>query len=316
MYKPTVVCFLLSVVFCTCKSSEDIAPSSQNTSSGWGPGSGASSMLVYLVSKAPHLKLFTLDATIGGTISNDSVDVNIPPGIFVDPAGNPCSGNIHLRLLTIRSISDMMYGGITNVSSDGELVISDGMIYLEAVDDSNHMLKIAPGSSYSVTFPLYEGSNTFFGGTRRSVSNQVLWDAWHSPSVQKYNDSSLVTGIDSLFKFCSLGRRMDGASMADITVFVPPGFTNVNTECFLRYSDARAAAYLPSNPDLKAFSTRGAYYKVIAGRSVKLICCASKNNKFYYQVKTIAAIADDQTVTMDNMVEISEVNLQSVIAAF
>jgi len=99
-------------------------------------------------------------------------------------------------------------------------------------------------------------------------------------------------------------------------VLVPAGFTNKNTDCFLKYTDVNAGAYIPSNMSLKAFSTRGAYYQVAAGKSVKLICCARKSNKFYYQVKTVGTIADNQVVTMDNMVEISESNLQSVIAAF
>lgn len=191
------------------------------------------------------------------------------------------------------------------------------MLYLEAVDDGNNKLRIAPGSSYSVFFPSYTGSNTFFRGTKRSITtNQILWDSWDAKVVQKLDSGTLVTGIDSLFTFCSLGRRMDATSMTDITIFVPAGFTNLNTECLLRYTDARAVAYVPSNPDLRAFSTRSSYYRVIAGRSVKIMCCGTRNNKFYYQVKTISAIADDQVVTMDNMVEISEANLQSVIAAF
>lgn len=317
MYKTTVVCLLSGFVFSTCKSSEDMAPAPQNQVPEWVAGPVTSDMMSYLLAKAPLSNSFTLDASTGGVISHDSIDINIPPGVFQNAAGNQVSGNITLKLQTIRSIAEMIYSGVTTVGRNNELLISAGMFRLEAYDAGNNKLKLAPNASISAIFPSYESSNRVFKGIERNgPNNKVLWDTWDSTGVQKLNSSSLLTGIDSLFKYCNLDRYMNGTSLTDITVLVPAGFTNKNTDCFLQYTDANAAAYIPSNVGLKAFSTHGGYYKVVAGKSVKLICCARKNNKFYYQVKTIAAIVDDQIVTMDNMVEISESNLQSVIAAF
>jgi hypothetical protein len=212
----------------------------------------------------------------------------------------------------------MIYSGVTTVVGTAELLISDGMFKLEAYDSSgNNKLKLKQGSTLSVTFPAFDNNNEVFMGREPSGrNNKVEWDRWDSTGVKRMNNNTLVTGLDSLFKYCNLDRFMNQTPLTDITVNTPSGFTNKNTECFMKYTGENASAYIPANSSLKAFSTSGAYYKVVEGRSAKVICFAKRDGKFYYQVKTVSSIVTNQTLTIDNMAETTEANLQAVIAAF
>jgi len=182
----------------------------QNTAPEWVASSVTSDMMGYLLSKAPAINNFNLDASTGGVITHDSIDINIPPAAFRDVAGNPVSGNVILKLQTVSSTSDMIYTGVTGVSQKGELLISAGMFRLEVYNTAGDKLKLAKGTTISAVFPKYDASNIAFKGFERGeTNNKVLWNTWDSTAVQKFGDNSLVTGIDSVFKFGGLGRLMD-----------------------------------------------------------------------------------------------------------
>ncbi len=317
MKKIILLTGLCAIVLFSCKKKED-KPVDTDTTPQWENTNATSDIMTYLNSKAPAFNSFIVESITGATIMNDSVEVVIPADAFAFANGTPYNGAVNVKMQTIRSTKDMIYSGVTTVSGGGDLLISDGMFKLEAYDSSNsNKLKLRTGSTISATFPAFNNSNEVFKGREPAGrNNKVEWDRWDSAGVKRMNNNTLVTGLDSLFKYCNLDRFMNGTPLTDITVTTPAGFTNKNTDCFLKYVGENSSAYIPSNFSLKAFSTKGAYYKVVEAKSIKVICYSKKDGKFYYQIKTIASIVTDQTLAMDTMAETTEANLQAVIAAF
>jgi len=307
---------LATTVLFSCKDkTKDPEPTSDTTPQ-WSTSVTKSDMMIFLNSKAPAFNSFTMDAAMGGTITNDSVKVTFPGSAFANANGSPYTGTVTLKIQTIRSIKDMIFSGVTTTASNDELIISDGMFKIEAYDGSNNPLKLKSGMEYSAEFPRFNPSNIVFEGNTTLGNNKIEWDEWDSVGIKRGQGATFIDGLDSLFKFCNLDRYMNETPLTDITVSTPAGYTNVNTECFMKYTGENASAYIPSNATLKKFSTQGAHYKVVVGRGAKIICFAKKDGKFYYDIQTIGTIVANQAVSITTMTETTEANLLAIIAAF
>jgi hypothetical protein len=312
----SVLC--VSLLYSCKKNTEDHStPNTPDNSAKWETGAVTSDMMTFLNSKAPAFNPYTVNSATTATFTNDGIIVTLPPNVFVNANGTPYVGTINIRMQTIIGTADMIYSGITTVASNDQLLVSDGMFKLEAYDASSNKLKLKQGASFIVTFPAYHDDNKVFkGGEIVGKSNKVEWSEWDSTDVKRNGSITLVVGLDSIFKYCNLDRFMTGTPLTDITVTTASGFTNKNTECFLKYVGENASAYIPAKGTIKAFSTVGNdAYRVVQNKSAKIICFAKKDGKFYYQIKTIT-IGANETLAMDNMVETTETNLEAIISAF
>jgi hypothetical protein len=272
-----------------------------------------------LADKAPAINSFTIASASNATITNDSISVTFNANSFADENGNPYNGTVTIKMQTIRNIAGMIYSGVTT-TSNGEMLISDGMFRLEAYGNSNKPLKLKNGSSISVNLLADEfdpDSEVFIGTIRNDSENEVEWSLWpDSTAVGQSALGTTISGIDKLFTWCNLDQLMNGTPLTNITVTVPAGFSSANTQCFFKYSGENAGAYLSPNPTLRAFSTEGSYYKVIQGREAKILVMAVKDEKTYYQTVSTGAITANQVIDIASLIETSEENLHAVIAAF
>jgi hypothetical protein len=320
MKKLILASSIFALALFSCKKDKETVTNNTNTNNNtptWEAGDYKSDMMVFLNANAPAFNAYTVNAATGGTFTNDSITITIPANVFVNANGSSYSGTINLKMQTIRGIEDMIYSGITTLAGNGELLISDGMFKLEAYDESNNKLKLKQGSTIVVSFPDFAPGNMAFKGTETPGVNKIEWNVWDSVDIKQGGAAStFLVGLDSIFKYVNLDRMMNETPLTDITVTIPLGFTNKNADCFIKYVGEDAAAFLPSKNNIKAFTTLGGNYKVVQNRAAKIICMAKKDGKFYYQVKNISAIAANQTMAMDNLVETTENNLRAVIASF
>lgn len=306
---------LATTVFFSCKDKTKDPEPTKEAFVEWSTTTTTSDMMTYLNGKAPAFNTYTLDATTGGTITNDSVMVNFSAGSFVNADWTPYMGIATIKMQTIRTIKDMIYSAVTTTASNGELIISDGMFKVEVYDSSSNVLNLKFGRKYSAEFPRFNADNIAFEGIPSSGKNRIEWERWDSTGIRGQK-STTITGLNKIFTFCNLDRYMNETPLTDITISTPNGYTNVNTECFMKYTGEIASAYIPSNATLKKFTTQGAYYKVVVGRGAKIICFAKKDGKFYYDIQTISSIAANQTLNITTMTETTEANLQTIIASF
>lgn len=311
--------FSTALIFNSCKEKETKNDNPIDTTPQWSSNYSQSDVLKDIISNAPPVNVYTLNGSSGGTVTNDSVSVIFPADALLNGAGNLYSGTVKVKVQTIRKVSQMLYSGITAISG-GEMLLSDGMIKLEVTDSANNKLKLAPGKTISMEFEAtnFDPNQKFFGGKKTTNDdNKVDWDEWDSTGTKRRNGpGTSVSGIDSIFDYGNLDRYMNQTPLTDITVTTPSGFTNLNTECFIKYTGENSSAYIPSNFTLKAFSTQGAYYKVVQGRAAKIIVFAKKDGNYYYEIITISSISANHSVSASNLQQTTLAGLNAIIASF
>ncbi|MBC7425363.1 MAG: hypothetical protein H7321_02410 [Bacteroidia bacterium] len=316
MKKSIFIASVICISLYACKKDKIETPPAANIETQWESSPAAPSVRAIMEAAAPEMVTKPITVSTGGIIESDSISIFIPPSAFTLENGSPYEGSAIVKMVTIRNIDDMLRSRVTTVADNGELLLSSGMFKMEAFDTlGTNKLKLK--TSVVITFPRAANNNEFFYDTKPAGrDNKAEWEKWDSVGVKRGNNNTSVTGNIKLFTYCNLDRFMNETPLTDITIKTPAGFTNVNTECFVRYTGEASAAYIPSNFSLKAFSTKSAYYKVVQGRSMKVICYAKKDSKFYYQIVNIASISADHQETISTMIETTESGLQAIIDTF
>ncbi len=102
----------------------------------------------------------TISSAAGGIVTNNGAIINFPANAFVTAAGAPYTGNIKVYATwidpTAPNLPLVVPGDLRGVnSSNGEYLLkSYGMVGAELKDDNGNTLKIAPGKTASITFPI------------------------------------------------------------------------------------------------------------------------------------------------------------------
>lgn len=116
-------------------------------------------------------QIFTVQTDKDTVISGAQGSViYLPPNAFVDKNGNPVIDNVSIELAEGFTIKDMLLSNLTT-SSNGEPLISDGMIYINATANGEDVF-VNPESKPYVQIPtkkrqdgmmLYQGERDFMG---------------------------------------------------------------------------------------------------------------------------------------------------------
>ena len=285
----------------------------------WTNGPAISEVLNDLKQFEPHDNEYTLNASTGGTVTNEGIAAIFPADAFALENGTPYTGTVTIKMQTINSVSDMLFSGITATAA-GELILSDGMLKINARDNSNNKLVLAAGKTFSLEFQnatLDPDQKLFIGEEVTNDENTVQWDS--TDIKGRGGEIGGGVGIDNigqLFEFCNLDRWMNETPLTDISVSTPTGYTNVNTECFMKYTGENSAAYIPSNFSLQKFSTIGGHYQVVQGRAAKILVIAKVGSSYFYQTENIAAIGANHQVTITSMVGTTLTGLKTIIENF
>ncbi|MFT5723964.1 MAG: hypothetical protein ACI9JN_001081 [Bacteroidia bacterium] len=98
------------------------------------------------------------DATTGGTISFESVSIDMGSG-FVTESGTTYTGNVNVNGAyidpTADDINEIMPGSLRAISTDGEsLLASFGMMVVELTDDNGNKLQLAEGNTAEISSPI------------------------------------------------------------------------------------------------------------------------------------------------------------------
>jgi hypothetical protein len=300
----------------------------------WSATPVTSEISKFLATTAINADSITIKSTDGGTVTNNGISVDIPVNAFAKADGSAFSGNALIKLQTIRTVKDMVYSGITAVSDKG-LLESGGMINILAYDSERKPLKLNTGITLTANFPVgpftFGFPSVFKGQPVTANANKITWSLWGTlgpdgitigPVATPFPNSNgigpvIVTGLDAIFTWTNLDSYITSASpLTDITVTLPNGFSNLNTECCFNYAGINSCSYLYANAPLKAFSTKGSSYKVIKGRAANVIVLAKRNGLLYAQVISIAKIGDDQTVNADNLKETTADGIKAILTNF
>lgn len=126
----------------------------------------------------PSMQKFEIDNNQTTRIVADKkTEILIPKDCFVDNHGNPVKGSIEMEVVEVFALADFITAGLATLSDD-KLLISNGMLYLDAKSASGNSLQIKDGAAISVSMPTMKDNNGFQmftgDGTNWTVDSSML----------------------------------------------------------------------------------------------------------------------------------------------
>lgn len=122
---------------------------------------------------------FTISAGSNQQVTGDKgIQLYIPANAFVDPDGNPVSGDVELELEEIYSPEAMVKTNATTETASGEPLITGGMFRVEARQDGRE-LRLPDSSSISVAMPARTNTG--------NIDRMRLWTSDRSARSQSPN---------------------------------------------------------------------------------------------------------------------------------
>jgi len=160
----TVILVFITVFSCAEKSNEQNLPSSINTDT-----------ITYSSfdnTSFREVQFFEINTNNENHIIGDKgTKVTIPKDCF-----GKIKGSVKIELIECYSIQDMLFNKLTTVTEKGEILASDGMIYLNAVSESGDTLEIASKKTIKVQMPTkkLDKEMKLFEGEQHS--NLISWN--------------------------------------------------------------------------------------------------------------------------------------------
>ncbi len=116
----------------------------------------------------PKVQTFTVDNTVPAKVVADKgTEVFIPENSFIDQNGKPVTGPVEVEIVEAFDLSDFLTSGLATMS-DGQLLISNGMMNIEAKADGVPV-SLKAGAELSIKMPTMsevEGFQMFTGDGR------------------------------------------------------------------------------------------------------------------------------------------------------
>jgi hypothetical protein len=162
---------------------------------------------------------FSFSAAKGTIIEGEKGTVlQIPANCFVDSKGNAVTGEISFLLQEAYSYSDMLFQNLSTVSN-GELLETGGMLFIEARDTIGNVLGIREGAEIiaamaSTAAQLPEMQS--FEGELDSTTNRINWVATNEPALTNdqnttiTNNRGVTTNQNRLYQRSTLNASLDG----------------------------------------------------------------------------------------------------------
>jgi hypothetical protein len=115
------------------------------------------------------------------------IELQFPDQAFADGLGNTVVGQITLSVQSFQSKTDFASAQLTSSTSNGDALISGGMLNVEA-KSGNANLRISDGKSYKIigNGPYEDGFRTFYG----VQGDQTTWSTYASSAQNGPNDNN------------------------------------------------------------------------------------------------------------------------------
>ena len=115
------------------------------------------------------------------------IELQFPDQAFADGLGNPVVGKITLSVQSFQSKTDFASAQLTSSTSNGDALISGGMLNVEA-KSGNANLRIGDGKSYKIigNGAYEDGFRTFYG----VQGEQTTWSTYTSSAQNGPNDNN------------------------------------------------------------------------------------------------------------------------------
>jgi len=250
---------------------------------------------------AEAVQLSIVDVSNWTSITGSGTEIWMGPGSFVDANGDPVTGNVDVELIVARDNKDMLMLNRPTVTSNGELLNSTGIIYINATQ-AGEQLQIANGLSTNMDASFGETWGVSIWNGDVTDNGEFVWIEdpvnaldFDSMGWYFYVDTIGWTNLDVLV---DLGQGV--LTGDDLSVVLPSGLNGGNSVVMMYFTSINSfASIYDSNQD--GTFTPG-YYEVPIGTTPKFVVVSMVNNTWsYYVSPTITITGPTTTVIVDNI---------------
>jgi hypothetical protein len=214
-------------------------------------------------------------------VSSSGLQCSIDTNSFLDDSGHIVRGKIAIETNLLIKKGDFIK--MSNPTSSGnKIMISGGAFFVNATNNGKQ-LRLAPDKKFTVqynvvnTFPalnLYNGD-----GSNIEKFNWIQ-------NADTVNGKNTVVSVSNSFEIvcnklnwmnCQYQFDTAGIKYTNISVTLPPTYTNFNTIAYLVFNDFNSVLGIYGNNKTRTFMIGG----VPVGRSVKVVTITKEGN-FYY----------------------------------
>ncbi len=244
----------------------------------------------FIAQNAPPVQQFIINANIGGTIYGlHGTILQIAPGAFMFPNGNPASGNVTVELIEVFSKKEIITSGAFTTSG-GVPIQSGGEVKINAWQGTQELELSGPGfiSAYIpagtnpiANMQLFTADEVSAGqdfDLRESIAVTIVADT-STPGPLLYNYLTFPPNLG----WTNCDQYMSNASsLVPYSVSIPAMFNQLNSLCYISFNDCSAVAHMYFfEPTINTFVC-GSYYRMPVGFDVTFIAISEINGQFYY----------------------------------
>lgn len=220
-------------------------------------------------------QIFNANGATSITVTGkDGTRIEFPAGIFVDEGGRPVTTDIRIELIEFLKISDMILNNLTTWSGR-KILETGGMAHITAWR-GNEMLSLAPGASYTITFPERDNGgpmSTFYGAGH----DHVDWTQGEAGQGvgQNVEDEKSIEGAYLSLKVSRLmwincDRFNDPDQTAPLAVKLTGG------------DKLHVFAILTSSRSVLSADYNGSFWKLPKNEKVFIVATSADKTKMYY----------------------------------
>jgi hypothetical protein len=256
--------------------------------------------------------------------TSNGFSVSFYSNTFTYPNGNPVNGNFTIEIIDALTKKEMMMLNRPTFTNDGQLLVSGGIIYLDAnqngqqlsINDSQPVMVSIPSNGFDA-MDFFDGS---LGG-----NNDFGWDLSLEDTVTivtmeedtTFNPNGQGNMFSYNFTMDSIGWincdyfYNSGDPLTEVNVVLPDGFNGSNSIVFIYYSNINSVANMHDYDNDSNFDL-GSGYSTPIGMDVTFVTISELDSMFYFNI-TNSTITDNHLEEINILTPVNEQDLQTII---
>lgn len=226
----------------------------------------------------------TVDVSNWTPITSSGAEIWIGPNSFVDATGNLVTGNIDVELIVALDNKEMLMLNRPTVTNNGELLISGGIIYINATQNGEQLQIDEPlNTSMPITMVGNPNSPLSVWNGDTTANGDFVWT--EDTTNILWADSSYVFGIDTI-GWTNLDVLADTGQGVitgdDLSVVLPSGLNGGNSSVMMYLTNINSFASISDYDQDGTFTAGG--YQIPIGTTPQFVVISMLNNVWSYYV--------------------------------
>lgn len=272
------------------------------------------------LNETTETQTFNSSSSTTNFISNKGISYTFGPNTFVYSNGSTVSGSFTIEIVEALTNKDMLLINKPTFTHDGELLVSGGVVYLNAtqngqqlsINDNSPVMVSIPTDNY-IPMDFFDGSFDSQGGFgwNESEDDTVITNTGG-------NNGQDSTFFDDMFSFDFEIDSMGWINcdyfynstdpLTQVEVILPDSFNGENSQVFIFYETINSLAGL-SDYDQDGTFDLGINYSTPIGMDVSFVVISEINGTFFYAIVD-ATIGQDHIETISALTAVSESDLE------